>query len=111
MNTEITNLVELVFDISKLIPDQTYMDIMNSIQKINNFQSTGNKNEPGEFELLYYKLLRNHNTLKRNYRRISKNRKEQMEQMEETIEALQNEIQYLHQKKPENIKGTDFILV
>jgi len=109
MSQEIANLVELVFDISTLIPDQKYLEIMKSIQKINDYKTNTNNNEPSEFELLYYKLNQSHNRLKKNYRRIAKQRKEQMEAMEETIEQLQHHIQYLEQEKPKEMTYNDYV--
>lgn len=111
MNDEIAKLAELVFDISTFIPDQKYLELMKTLSNINSIQNNNKITTPNEYELLYYKMVANHNRLKRNYRRINKNRKEQMESMETTIEALQNEIEYLSQNKPRIITGNDFISV
>ena len=110
MNNELSNLVELIFDISQKIDDWEYMKIMTTIQKINAYNNN-EKNEPNEWELKYYKLVKTHNALKKRNRQTAKLRKEQLEAMELTIEALQNEIQYLSQEKPSVITGNDFILV
>lgn len=108
MNEEISNLVELMFNISQKIDDWDYMKIMTSIQKINIYYNE-DKNQPNQHELLYYKLLKTHNRLKRDHKRIFKRHKEQIENLNTTIEELQHEVLYLEQNRPKEVKVKDFI--
>lgn len=107
MNQHINNMVEMVYEISKIIPDQVYMNLMSELQKI--YMVNNNNTEHNEFELLYYQLQKKHNRLKKDNRRNFKKRKEQFEAMEQTIEALQHEVMYLEQHRPKQLTINDFV--